>query len=83
MSFEYYGAFKAMNFLRVNGAPTDHIEAVSEGIIRQADLGETGTLTSLGMLIQLSTVFGNSRVFPFRMFLKYDACTAWTCVENT
>lgn len=58
MSFEYYGAFKALGFLRDNGAPADQAEAVSEAIIRHADLGETGTLTSLGMLIQLSTVFG-------------------------
>lgn len=58
MSFEYFGAFKALNFLRDNGAPKDQAEAVSEAIIRHADLGETGTLTSLGMLIQLSTVFG-------------------------
>ena len=41
MSFEYYGAFKAMNFLRDNDAPTDQAEAVSEAIIRHADLGET------------------------------------------
>lgn len=58
MSFEYYGAFKALNFLRESGAEKDQAEAVSEAIIRHADLGETGTLTSLGMLIQLSTVFG-------------------------
>jgi cyanamide hydratase len=58
MSFEYYGAFKALNFLRDNGAPADQAEAISEAIIRHADLGETGTLSSLGMLIQLSTVFG-------------------------
>ncbi|KAH7398223.1 hypothetical protein BKA66DRAFT_437305 [Pyrenochaeta sp. MPI-SDFR-AT-0127] len=57
MSFEYYGAFKALNFLRDSGAPQDQAEAVSEAIIRHADLGETGTLTSLGLLIQLSTVF--------------------------
>jgi len=58
MSFEFYGAFKAMTFLIENGAPQDQAEAVSEAIIRHADLGETGTLTSLAMLIQLSTVFG-------------------------
>ncbi|KAH7395004.1 hypothetical protein DE146DRAFT_615761 [Phaeosphaeria sp. MPI-PUGE-AT-0046c] len=58
MSFEYCGAFTALNFLRNNGAPNDQAEAVSEAIIRHADLGETGKLTSLGMLIQLSTVFG-------------------------
>jgi hypothetical protein len=60
MSFEYYGAFKALNFLLENGATRDQAEAVSEAVIRHADLGETGTLTSLGMLIQLSTVFGKS-----------------------
>jgi len=58
MSFEYYGAFKALSFLRDNGAPKDQAGAVSEAIIRHADLGDTGMLTSLGMLIQLSTVFG-------------------------
>jgi cyanamide hydratase len=58
MSFEYYGAFKALKFLCDNGASKDQAEAVSEAIVRHADLGETGTLTSLGMLIQLSTVFG-------------------------
>jgi cyanamide hydratase len=65
MSFEYYGAFKALNFLRDNGASKDQAEAVSEAIIRHADLGETGTLSSLGMMIQLSTVFGR---FLFSLF---------------
>lgn len=49
-----------MNFLLSNGACKDQAEAVSEAIIRHADLGETGTITSLGLLIQLSTVFGKS-----------------------
>lgn len=69
MSFEYYGAFKALNFLRDSGASKDQAEAVSEAIIRHADLGETGTLTSLGMLIQLSTVFGK---FPSTFLLRCD-----------
>ncbi|KAH4924620.1 hypothetical protein HBI65_153570 [Parastagonospora nodorum] len=64
MSFEYYGAFKALNFLRDNGASQDQAEAVSEAIIRHADLGETGTLSSLGMMIQLSTVFDNAGLNP-------------------
>jgi hypothetical protein len=63
MSFEYYGAFKALNFLRDTGASKDQAEAVSEAIIRHADLGETGTLSSLGMMIQLSTVFGKFSSF--------------------
>ncbi|KAH7068924.1 hypothetical protein BKA63DRAFT_422007 [Paraphoma chrysanthemicola] len=64
MSFEYYGAFKALDFLRESGAQKDQAEAISEAIIRHADLGETGTLSSLGMLIQLSTVFGE---FPLSL----------------
>jgi cyanamide hydratase family protein with HD domain len=71
MSFEYYGAFKALNFLRDNGAPADQTEAVSEAIIRHADLGETGTLTSLGMLIQLSTVFGKSPLLVCSIIPKH------------
>jgi cyanamide hydratase len=58
MSFEFYGAFQALNFLRESGASKDQAEAVTEAIIRHADLGETGTITSVGQLIQLSTVFG-------------------------
>jgi cyanamide hydratase len=79
MSFEYYGAFKALNFLRDSGASKDQAEAVSEAIIRHADLGETGTLTSLGMLIQLSTVFGKlSFSSPQRDFYTFALPgTAW------
>jgi cyanamide hydratase family protein with HD domain len=80
MSFEYYGAFKALNFLRDNGAPQDQAEAVSEAIIRHADLGETGTLSSLGMMIQLSTVFGKFSLSYF--LLRQYCCTAWNCVES-
>jgi cyanamide hydratase family protein with HD domain len=59
MSFEYYGAFVALDFLKNEaGAPKDQAESVSEAIVRHADLGETGNLTSLGQLIQLSTIFG-------------------------
>jgi cyanamide hydratase len=76
MSFEYYGAFKALNFLRENGASRDQAEAVSEAIIRHADLGETGTLTSLGMLIQLSTVFGKSTLCSFLILFALPGA-AW------
>jgi cyanamide hydratase family protein with HD domain len=60
MSFEYYGAFVAINFLKSIGAPSDQAEAVGEAIVRHADIGKTGNLTSLGQLIQLSTLFGES-----------------------
>ncbi|KAH7115961.1 hypothetical protein B0J11DRAFT_584006 [Dendryphion nanum] len=65
MSFEYYGAFLALNFLVENGAKKDQAESVAEAIVRHADLGETGELTSLGQLIQLSTVFDNLGANPF------------------
>lgn len=59
MSFEYYGAFTALSFLQQQaGASKDQAESVTEAIVRHADIGETGTLTSLGQLIQLSTLFG-------------------------
>lgn len=78
MSFEYYGAFKALNFLRDSGALKDQAEAVSEAIIRHADLGETGTLSSLGMMIQLSTVFGK-----FLLSFLQQASSYWIlhCLE--
>lgn len=60
MSFEFYGAYEALKFLTQNEAPKDQAEAIAEAIIRHADLGDTGTITSLGQLIQLSTVFGKS-----------------------
>jgi cyanamide hydratase len=80
MSFEYYGAFKALNFLRDNGASKDQAEAISEAIIRHADLGETGTLSSLGMIIQLSTVFGKF-LFSFSRTCENDH-TARNCVVD-
>jgi hypothetical protein len=64
MSFEYYGAFAAINFLQQEaGAPKDQAESVGEAIVRHADIGETGNLTSLGQLIQLSTLFGKSTFY--------------------
>jgi len=64
MSFEFYGAYLALNFLQENGASKDQAESVAEAIIRHADLGESGTITSLGQLIQLSTVFDNIGANP-------------------
>ena len=58
LSFEYWGAIKARAFLSEHGAPNDQADAVCEAIIRHAELGETGMITSLGLLIQLTTSFG-------------------------
>jgi cyanamide hydratase family protein with HD domain len=91
MSFEYYGSFKAMKFLLDIGVSKDQAEAVSEAIIRHADLGETGTLTTLGMLIQLSTVFGKSLAsFSLVILKRYLHCrevrgpwmTSTTCIAS-
>jgi len=58
MSFEYWGAIKARTFLNEHGSNGDQADAVCEAIIRHAELGETGMITSLGLLIQLTTSFG-------------------------
>lgn len=58
LSFEYWGAIEARSFLKEHGAHSDQADAVCEAIIRHAELGETGMITSLGMLIQLTTSFG-------------------------
>lgn len=61
LSFEFYGASLAADFLRSQTPPSPkaQVEAVMEAIIRHQDLGETGTITQLGQLIQLATVFDN------------------------
>jgi len=64
MSFDFYGGIVAMNVLREFGAEKDLAEAVCEAIIRHQDLGETGTITSVGALIQVATVFDNVGMNP-------------------
>ncbi|KAF2630932.1 cyanamide hydratase [Macroventuria anomochaeta] len=64
LSFEYWGAIKARMFLGEHGAPSDQADAVCEAIIRHAELGETGMITSLGLLIQLTTSFDNVGANP-------------------
>jgi hypothetical protein len=73
MSSEYSGAFQAMIFLRDNGASYDQAEAVGEAIIHHADLGETGTLTSLAIVVQLSTMSDKFVYFVF-------SCENVTCI---
>lgn len=41
------------------GGPQSQAEAVAEAIFRHQDLGETGTITFLGQLIQLATIYDN------------------------
>ncbi|KAH8911140.1 cyanamide hydratase [Coniochaeta sp. PMI_546] len=61
LSFEYYGGILALNLLQRDlHAPQSQAEAVAEAIIRHQDLGTVGTLTFLGQLIQLSTLYDNT-----------------------
>lgn len=61
MSFEFYGGYLALELLKKDlHAPVDQAESVAEAIIRHQDLGESGNISSVGLLIQLATVFGES-----------------------
>ena len=59
MSFEFYGGYLALNLLKDTlHAPVSQAESVAEAVIRHQDLGESGKISSVGLLIQLATVFG-------------------------
>jgi cyanamide hydratase len=57
MSFEFYGGLLARNLLIQDDV--ELAEAVAEAVIRHQDLGTTGKITSLGLLIQLATILDN------------------------
>lgn len=60
MSFEFYGAYLALDLLKNTlHADVHQAEAVTEAIIRHQDIGESGKITTLGQLIQLATIFDN------------------------
>lgn len=59
MSFEFYGGLLARDLLHHQyHAPIEQAESVAECIIRHQDIADTGTITTLGLLIQLATIFG-------------------------
>ena len=64
LSFEFQGGMIAHSLLLSLLAPTAQAEAICEAIIRHQDLGETGTITTLGALVQLATVFDNVGMHP-------------------
>ncbi|KND91940.1 Cyanamide hydratase [Tolypocladium ophioglossoides CBS 100239] len=64
MSFEFYGGIKARELILGLGGPQDQADAVSEAIIRHQDLGVDGTITFLGQVIQLATIFDNVGEHP-------------------
>ncbi|KAI1818711.1 hypothetical protein GGS20DRAFT_526584 [Poronia punctata] len=59
LSFEFYGGILALNLTKQYGASQAQAEAVAEAIIRHQDLGTVGTITFLGQVIQLATIYDN------------------------
>lgn len=72
LSFEFYGGFIALDLLqRSEGAsealavsPKAQAESVAEAIIRHQDLSQVGSITAVGQLIQLATIFGKITSSP-------------------
>ncbi|KAL3451463.1 hypothetical protein BJX65DRAFT_304047 [Aspergillus insuetus] len=64
MSFDLYGGIKALKVLQEFGVTIDQSEAVAEAIIRHQDMGIDGTITFLGQLIQLATLYDNTGAHP-------------------
>ncbi|MCJ1289114.1 hypothetical protein MMC34_000646 [Xylographa carneopallida] len=59
LSFEFHGAFVASSLLASLAAPQAQNDAVVEAIIRHQDIGTAGTITTLGQVLQLATIFDN------------------------
>ncbi|KAL9610930.1 MAG: hypothetical protein Q9167_004408 [Letrouitia subvulpina] len=59
MSFEFYGGMLALDLLKELQAPVQQAESVAEAIMRHQDLGETGKITTIGLLVQMATIFDN------------------------
>lgn len=64
LSFEFHGGFISHALLTSHHSPTPQAESVTECIIRHQDLGSTGTLSRMGALIQLATIFDNMGINP-------------------
>ncbi|KAK4503597.1 hypothetical protein PRZ48_004512 [Zasmidium cellare] len=64
LSFEFQGGFIALQQLQSYGAPVAQAESVCEAIIRHQDPGETGTVSRMGQLVQISTEFDNMGYQP-------------------
>ncbi|KAF2965174.1 hypothetical protein GQX73_g8393 [Xylaria multiplex] len=64
LSFEFYGGILALDLTRQYGASEAQAEAVAEAIIRHQDLGTVGTITFLGQVIQLATIYDNMGYNP-------------------
>ncbi|EUC29872.1 hypothetical protein COCCADRAFT_7974 [Bipolaris zeicola 26-R-13] len=60
LSFEFYGGYLALDILKGFGASKEQAESVAEAVIRHQDIGDVGTVTTVGQLIQLATLFDNA-----------------------
>ena len=60
MSFEYYGGFIAYDLIVKNGGSQDLAECVTEAVIRHQDFIENGMITTVGQILQLTTILGKS-----------------------
>jgi cyanamide hydratase len=65
MSFEFYGGLLALDVLKEKGGAVEQAESVVEAIIRHQDTAEVGTITTIGLLIQIVTQFGTSSFSSF------------------
>ena len=73
MSFEFYGGLLALDLLqKQHNAPKEQAESVAEAIIRHQDLGDSGMITTVGLLIQLATIFG---MYELHKSLNHSECT--------
>ncbi|KAH7085957.1 putative cyanamide hydratase [Paraphoma chrysanthemicola] len=59
LSFEFFGAILALDVLKGYNCPIAQAESVAEAIIRHQDPVETGSIHTIGLLIQLATQFDN------------------------
>ncbi|KAL3455721.1 hypothetical protein BJX64DRAFT_271814 [Aspergillus heterothallicus] len=65
LSFEFFGGYLALDVLQKDStqgdavAPREQAESVAEAIIRHQDLRDVGSITAVGQLVQLATIFDN------------------------
>ncbi|KAL1837158.1 hypothetical protein VTJ49DRAFT_4204 [Mycothermus thermophilus] len=86
LSFDFYGGILALDLLSASSssahnsfphpvpalgpAPQPQAEAVCEAIIRHQDLGGPGTITLLGQILQLATIYDNVGHRPYLVHEK-------------
>lgn len=59
MSFEFYGGLLAREIVLEETTNIDYADAVAEAIFRHQDLGDSGYITRLGLIIQVATILDN------------------------